>query len=195
MANTGNVIATMRDVNPLSPTYDTTRITTYYDAEKCPGGTTPIWVEVSRTCEQSDSGSSTRNFYCQLWTLYDNKITYRQIDCDGGSVILNYNCTYKIITGDCATSVDDNAFNSQSTLTYVDLGRTITSIGTMAFSECRNLNTVIVRNTVPPTFGTNAFYEPSSSLLIFVPDESVNAYKTADGWSSLADRIYPLSNM
>ena len=54
MANTGNVIVTERDMNPLSPTYDTTRTRTYQDLERCVPYTEPTWTEQSSECEVAD---------------------------------------------------------------------------------------------------------------------------------------------
>ena len=50
---------------------------------------------------------------------------------------------------------------------------------------------VIVKPTTPPEFintitGNNTFK-------VYVPDGSVEAYKTASGWRGFASRIYPLS--
>ena len=44
----------------------------------------------------------------------------------------------------------------------------------------------------PPTCGSNAFSQ-SGSCNIYVPDDSVNAYKTANNWSTYESYIKPIS--
>ena len=41
--------------------------------------------------------------------------------------------------------------------------------------------------TIPPTLGSNVF--PPNVTTITVPTGCGNAYKTADGWSTYADKI------
>ena len=206
MANTGNITVTEKDINPFSPTYNQERTRTYADTERCPLGTSPKWVEISRVCEQSDPGTTERNFLCQWWSHpgNDKEITYTQVDCGDDDTPC---CCYKLITGDCATSVgyeSDISGFTYAGLTYVDLGRTVTAINdyvyssgtTGVFEGCKKLKTLIVRNTTPPTVGSHTFYNISTSLLkIYVPDESVNAYKTANGWTGVADLIHPISDL
>lgn len=70
----------------------------------------------------------------------------------------------------------------------------ITSIGNSAFIWCGSLKTVILQNTVtPPTLGTSVFTDTNAELAIYVPDQSVAAYREASGWLSYADKIKPLS--
>ena len=85
------------------------------------------------------------------------------------------------------------AFNNCTSLTFVDFPSTITSIGRQCFFQCSQLVTFICRNTTPPTLGSEVFNSTNSALSIFVPDESVDAYKAATGWVSYASRIKPLS--
>ena len=46
--------------------------------------------------------------------------------------------------------------------------------------------------TVPPAFNSdNALW--TTPMAIYVPDESVDAYKTAVGWDKYTSKIYPIS--
>lgn len=78
-------------------------------------------------------------------------------------------------------------------LRFARLPETLTSIGAHTFRYDTALETVICEATTPPTLGTNAFANTNSTFLIYVPDESVEAYKTATNWSAFASRIYPMS--
>jgi hypothetical protein len=85
------------------------------------------------------------------------------------------------------TSIGDRVFRSCSNLTDVTIGSGVTSIGVMAFTFCSSLASVTVNATTPPTLGGSAFDGTAAALKIYVPAESVDAYKTA--WSAYADKI------
>lgn len=74
------------------------------------------------------------------------------------------------------------------TLTELVIPSGVTSIGGSAFRYMRKLTEITVQATTPPTLGTNAFNDTNNAP-IYVPSESVNAYKTATKWSSYASRI------
>lgn len=63
---------------------------------------------------------------------------------------------------------------------------TITQIGTYCFANTTNLTTITLLATTPPTLGIHNF---SNVTAIYVPAESVDAYKTASRWSLYASRI------
>ena len=60
------------------------------------------------------------------------------------------------------------------------------------FSGCTSLKEVTFLHTTPPTYNYTLF-GCSKLETIYVPDKSVNAYKTATGWSAFASKIKPLS--
>lgn len=61
------------------------------------------------------------------------------------------------------------------------------------FSGCKALKTVVVKALTPPSI-TNAFlYNANLLENIYVPDSSVEAYKSAEIWSGYADKIHPMS--
>lgn len=74
-------------------------------------------------------------------------------------------------------------------LTTVNIGTGITSIGNYSFSDCGSLVSVTILATTPPTLGTDVFYMNAENRKIYVPVESVNAYKAASGWTIYADDI------
>jgi hypothetical protein len=93
---------------------------------------------------------------------------------------------------DSLTSIGNYAFSWCTSLASIDLPDTLTEIGGQAFDGCTSLKIVLSRNTTPPVLGSYAFYNTPSSLLIYVPDTSVDAYKSAWGYSS---SIKPLSEL
>jgi hypothetical protein len=83
------------------------------------------------------------------------------------------------------------AFVNCPILAYVEL-EAITSIGMDAFAGCPSLKDVIIRAITPPTLGVYAFNN-SKNATIYVPDASLEAYKTATNWNTYADRIKGIS--
>lgn len=82
---------------------------------------------------------------------------------------------------------------SNSTLKQISIPKSVASM-TRPFGYCRQLVRVICYPETPPTItnpilGTNV----PSSVEIFVPNNSVDAYKTS--WSSYASRIFPMSEL
>lgn len=77
-------------------------------------------------------------------------------------------------------------------LTKVTLPESLTNIGATCFTYTKKMAYVKCLAITPPTYGSNAFSQ-SGSCNIYVPDDSVNAYKTAAGWTAVASRIKALS--
>ena len=93
-------------------------------------------------------------------------------------------------------TIGDYAFGHCNSLTDITLPSTVTSIGQWAFVNCTGLTSVTIEATTPPTLGDWAFYNEYGTeqlnITIYVPAESVEAYKAASGWSVYADRIQAL---
>ena len=83
-------------------------------------------------------------------------------------------------------------FQRCASLEYVDIGE-VTSIGNQSFNACASLKTFICRAATPPSLNSNSFGSTNNTFIIYVPDSSVEAYKTATNWSQYQDRIKPLS--
>ena len=84
-------------------------------------------------------------------------------------------------------------------LTYVVLPSTIAEIGFAAFYNCTNLKEVYSMSKVPPVMrvdgsGGYEFDGNAPDRVIYVPKESVVAYKEADRWYDYADSIVGYDN-
>ena len=82
-----------------------------------------------------------------------------------------------------------SAFFSCINLRSVIIGSGITIIGNTAFSNCSKLTNITLLPTAPPGIGSGVFSNISASATFTVPKGTLNAYQTADGWSTYADKI------
>ena len=88
------------------------------------------------------------------------------------------------------TCIGPHAFLLAKGLTSITIPQGVTSIGSSAFYSCKELSSVIVLPTAPPVLQNNVpFSLEKDGFTVFVPSESVNDYKTADGWSRYSDYI------
>ena len=94
-----------------------------------------------------------------------------------------------IIIPNSVTTIGDYAFHDCDALTDVTIGNGIKRIGLDAFTFCNNLTSVYCKATNPPTGGDRMFYDNATNRKIYVPRNSVNAYKSAEGWSDYAADI------
>ena len=79
-------------------------------------------------------------------------------------------------------------------LTSIEIPASVTQIGQQCFGGCTLLSEIYCNPTTPPAlelfYGPwSAFEEIAEGAKIYVPAESVEAYKTAEGWSEYADMI------
>ena len=115
----------------------------------------------------------------------------------GITVISNY--TFSVCTSLSSVTIPDSvttigmwAFNNCSGMTSITIPNSVTSINFAAFYKCTNLTSITIKATTPPTLGNMAFESTpiaNGTGYIYVPSGSVNAYKSASGWSSYSSRI------
>lgn len=80
------------------------------------------------------------------------------------------------------------AFRECSGITEITIPESVTTVKEGAFCTCKSLTIVYCKPIVPPALEVNIFSE-SPIGVIHVPQASVEAYKSADGWSEFADKI------
>ena len=76
------------------------------------------------------------------------------------------------------TSIGDYAFFG-SDLTSITIPNSVKSIGDYAFGACSDLTSITFKRTSPPEFGKEVFYIVNTSIPIYVPSISIDAYKEA----------------
>ena len=93
------------------------------------------------------------------------------------------------------TVIGDGAFQNNTVLTEVTIPASITSIGSNAFAGCTNLQSITINIIVPINLsavsargytragGSDVFEGvDKSTCILYVPEESVDAYKAAPVW-------------
>ncbi len=101
------------------------------------------------------------------------------------------------------TTIQGQAFRYNTNMKRVDLPSTLTSIANYAFqiptgSTATQWDTMIVRATTPPTIYSSTIQHNNSAgvpFRIFVPDASVDTYKSANIWSNFSSNIKALSTL
>ena len=80
-------------------------------------------------------------------------------------------------------------------LLYIELPSTLTTFGAFSGSTYQHFNqvsgSIILKAVTPPSAVNGVFTNFSGKF--YVPDDSVAAYKASTGWSSIAARIFPIS--
>ncbi len=107
--------------------------------------------------------------------------------------------TTEYTVSDGINTIMPSAFENCTTLTSVALPNSLTSLYAWAFLNCSNLTKVYCNPTDYPIalrkihnmiWGSwHAFDGNAADRKIYVPTESVDAYKAADGWKDYADAI------
>ena len=94
------------------------------------------------------------------------------------------------------TSIGNEAFKDNNSLTDVTIPSTITSIGESAFAGCSNLKSITVYSTTPIAFPSASRTRSESSVfegvdkntcLLYVPEGCVEVYKSAPVWGEFAN--------
>ena len=135
---------------------------------------------------------------CSSLKLFSGKIA----SSDGRCLIINGELKafapagltrYNIPWG--VTSIDYGTFHGCTNLTSVVISKDVTTIEDWAFYYCTSLTSVYCNPTTPPSLGVHVFDHAASGNYeiipcnIYVPAESVEAYKAARYWKNHASNI------
>ena len=143
-------------------------------------------------------------------TIPDNVTTF-------GEAVFHYNYNLRnAIIGNGATHVGNRMFQGCTSLSSVTIGNNVSTIDYEAFQGCSALTSVVIPSGVtymdmyvfencsgltsitclaitPPTLGREGFapnqFKNTNNCPIYVPPQSVEAYKSDSRWSTYADRI------
>ncbi len=131
------------------------------------------------------------------YPFFQNYGDYYNLPYENKIVDKNGKIITELIIPNSVTTLEDKAFSDYKELTSVTIPETITTMGKQTFIGCINLKEVFCKAVVPPTVADNLMLVDEEygqrylGCKIFVPRASVEAYKTADGWSAYAEFIEP----
>lgn len=79
-------------------------------------------------------------------------------------------------------------FSGFSSMSSVTIPESVTSIGYSAFDNSSSLTSITSKNTIPPIVdGNETFYGVNKSISLYVPAESIEAYKSAEYWKEFSN--------
>lgn len=140
----------------------------------CAGLTEPVYNSTLFACMPVTSTGS--------YTIPDGIKTVAPYAFYGCSSLTN------VIIPEGVTSIGEYAFQGCSSLTGVSLPASTESIGNYVFADCNVLADVYVNAVTPPALGGYLTYDAFTGK-IYVPLESVEAYRSADNWRAYAGQI------
>ncbi len=98
-----------------------------------------------------------------------------------GDRAFSYTGLTSITIPNSVTSIGGYAFDACSGLTSITIPNSVTSIGDDAFDGCSGLTSITFEGSTPPEFGEDVFKYVKNSIPVYVPANSIEAYKSALG--------------
>lgn len=114
----------------------------------------------------------------------------------GDSAFVDCESLTNIVLPNSLITIGGSAFVNCRSLSSIDIPSSVTYIGDSAFRNCINFTSITCNAVIPPTLGGNYYsrtFDDTNNCNIYVPNNSVESYKTATFWNKYADRIKPIS--
>ena len=100
-----------------------------------------------------------------------------------------------LVIPNSVTSIGTNAFSDWTANNQpLVIPNSVTSIGGSAFRSWSLVPYIEIQAITPPTLANAIAFSNQNNAPIYVPDESVDDYKTATNWVDLADRIFSIND-
>ena len=122
-----------------------------------------------------------------------SELTLLPLDIKKVNVYRGCTSLSSLIVPEGVTTITGDYWIYQSGVTYVELPSTLTNGDRHLLGNLRNACVFVIKAIEPPTIA-RAFTQMNNSSVIYVPNDSVNAYKAADKWSAIASKIYSIND-
>ena len=96
-----------------------------------------------------------------------------------------------IIIPNGVKSIGSSAFRDCSSLTSVTLSNSVTSLAGSVFYGCSHLKSITCEATTPPNCSYSLYNGVSQNVFVYVPVNSINAYKKANIWKNFNIQAIP----
>lgn len=168
-----------------------------------PKGVTSIGENAFRYClslNEVTIPSSVKTIYDFVFAECENleKVVFEE-----GVTSIPYAMFYRcakltdITVPETVKTIEAQAFQQAYALESVTIPASVELLGESVFNYCSNLNSVYCKSVTPPAiegsyplFGVDGYdVSTPKDVVIYVPTESVEQYKSAEGWSEYADNI------
>ena len=93
----------------------------------------------------------------------------------------------EITVPNSVTVIEGGTFAQCTAMEKIVIGSGVTSIGSSTFYGCSKLAEITVLAIIPPKANDAFSYQVDLSLPVYVPQESVDAYKTAEDWKEFTN--------
>lgn len=105
------------------------------------------------------------------------------------------NCTYleNIINTENIEAIESNAFANCVNLESFTFSDKVKNVAANAFSNCPHLTNITFKSKTPQPYFVTILNSINAIQNIYVPQDAVQVYKTASGWSAYASMIKPIA--
>lgn len=166
-------------VIPSTVVYNNDNYTVTRISEHAFGRSSMTSISLPNTITRIDSGAFRRCDNLINITI-PNSVTYL-----GGGVLHNCANLQTVSLGNSVDTIGHWAFSYDPKLMAITFPPSVTYIGTDILHNCTGLTAITSQVVNPPTTVVSAFNAvPSSSVSVYVPQQSVNQYQAAPAWNA-----------
>ena len=121
---------------------------------------------------------------CFDYSEKDNGIILTGLKGDFEEVVLPYRINNKIVT-----SFSCELFKNNKAIKKITFQENITKIDDYSFDGCTNLNSIILKQTLPSKIKIGSNLLDGTNAIIYVPESSLSTYLSDYSWNKYASRI------
>lgn len=100
-----------------------------------------------------------------------------------------------ILTHPLMTAIPGYFVYDQRAVKFICIPRSVVSCAAYALYASNLYAAIVFLPETPPEIASNTFYTSSMRSYVYVPDNSVDAYKAATNWSKISSYIRPISRL